>query len=54
MFDEMTTFRVFLFLAAIELGDRTVVSHHAGPDFAGLTFALFELGVGVHRMRFLG
>ena len=44
----MTAFGMFFFLAAIELGDRAMVSHDTGPDFAGLAFAVVELGGGLH------
>jgi hypothetical protein len=42
---EKFAFAVLALFAAVELGDRAVVAHHAGPDFAALTFVFFELWV---------
>ncbi len=54
MLQEMKSLCVFRFLATIELRNWAMVSHHTGPDFTGLAFALFEL-VGVfHRFMQLG
>ena len=48
MLDEVTAFGMFFFLAAIELGNRAMVSHDTGPDFAGLAFTVIELGGVLH------
>jgi hypothetical protein len=50
----MAAFGVLLLLAPVELGDWAMVAHDACPDFAGLAFAVVELGMGVHRIRILG
>lgn len=49
--DEALAFGELAFLAGVEGRDGAMVTHHAGPDFAGLAFAVFELrsiGHGVH------
>jgi len=45
-FNEVAALGMLFFFAPIELGDWAMVAHDAGPDFAGLTFAFVELGVG--------
>ena len=45
---------MLLFFSPVELGYRTMVSHHTGPDFTRLAFAVIELGVVFHEFRRLG
>ncbi len=54
MLDEVTAFGMFFFLATIELGDWAMVSHDTGPDFAGLAFAIVELGGVLHGVVCFG
>ena len=42
-FHEVFAFFEFALLADVEGLNRTMVAHHAGPHFAGLTFAVLEL-----------
>ena len=48
MFDKVTAFSVLFLLASIELGDGAMVAHNSRPYLAGLTFAVVELGGGLH------
>jgi hypothetical protein len=44
--NEAAAFLVFAEFAHIEGGDRAVIAHHAGPDFAALAFVIVEDGDG--------
>ena len=42
LFGKAGAFREFTLLTNIEALHRTVVTHHAGPNFTGLAFAVLE------------
>src|SRR5690606_17974246 len=45
---EMQTLAMLGLLARIECGNRAVIAHHAGPDFATLALVLGQLAGWVH------
>src|SRR5690606_698104 len=49
---EKAAFGVLALLADVETGNRAVIAHHAGPDFAALALFVTQTGLigsGIHR-----
>lgn len=50
LFVEVFAFCKFTLLADVERRDRTMVAHHAGPDFAFCAFFVFQFDVCVFNI----